>query len=118
ILTELAEMCSVVGIIELGQIVASGPVDSIKATNRVVAVMEVRVLRDAAAVSAWLQAQPDMDDIEMNDRNVSFHFPADEEAHAELLQRLAAAKLPIVSFRSREENLEDVFMAVTKGMVQ
>jgi ABC-2 type transport system ATP-binding protein len=118
ILTELAEMCSVVGIIELGQIVATGPVDAIKATNRIVSVMEVRVLHDVTPVVTWLQAQADVDDIEANDRTVTFHFQSDEQAQAALLERMAAAKLPLVSFRSREENLEDVFMAVTKGRVQ
>lgn len=118
ILTELAEMCTVVGIIELGQIVATGPVDSIKATNRIVSVMEIRVLRDVDSVAAWLRDQPDVDEVETTDRNVTFHFPSDESAQAELLERMAAARLPLVSYRSREENLEDVFMAVTKGRVQ
>jgi ABC-2 type transport system ATP-binding protein len=118
ILTELAEMCTVVGIIELGQIVATGPVDSIKATNRVVSVMEVRALREPDRVIAWLGGQADVTDIETSDRNVTFHFSADEAAQAELLERMAAAKLPLISFRSREENLEDVFMAITKGRVQ
>jgi ABC-2 type transport system ATP-binding protein len=118
ILTELAEMCNVVGIIELGQIVASGSVDEIKTTNRVVSAMETRVLRDAEGVIAWLTAQPDVDSVMAVDRNVTFHFSSDEEAQAGLLQRMAAAKLPLVSFRSREENLEDVFMAITKGKVQ
>ncbi len=118
ILTELAEMCEVVGIIELGQIVATGPVDSIQATNRTVAVMEIRVLRDSELVERWLREQPDVDDVEASGRNITFHFPADEEAQSQLLERMGAARLPLVSFRSREENLEDVFMAVTKGKVQ
>jgi ABC-2 type transport system ATP-binding protein len=118
ILTELAEMCNVVGIIELGQIVATGPVESIKATNRIVSVMELRVLRDAGTVVTWLRAQPDVDEVEVADRDITFHFPMDEDSQAGLLERMTAAKLPLVSFRSREENLEDVFMAITKGRVQ
>jgi ABC-2 type transport system ATP-binding protein len=118
ILTELAEMCDVVGIIELGQIVATGRVDSIQATSRVVSVMEVRVLGEPDAVQEWLQGQHDVDEVKVAGRIVTFHFSADEAAQAKLLERIAAARLPIVSFRSREENLEDVFMAVTKGRVQ
>jgi ABC-2 type transport system ATP-binding protein len=118
ILTELAEMCEVVGIIELGQIVATGSVDSIQAASRTVAVMEIRVLRDPELVQRWLGEQPDVDDVEVSGRNITFHFPAGEDSQAALLDRMTAAKLPLVSFRSREENLEDVFMAVTKGKVQ
>lgn len=118
ILTELSEMCEVVGIIELGQIVATGPVDAIQAANRTVAVMEIRVLRDAELVERWLNDQPDVDDVAVAGRNITFHFPASEEPQAALLDRMNVAKLPLVSFRSREENLEDVFMAVTKGKVQ
>jgi ABC-2 type transport system ATP-binding protein len=118
ILTELAEMCNVVGIIELGQIVASGPVDQITTTNRVISAMEVRVLRDTETVVAWLKNQPDVDEVTAVDRNVAFHFASDEAAQAGLLERMTAARLPLISFCSREENLEDVFMAITKGKVQ
>ncbi len=118
ILTELAEMCDVVGIIELGQIVAAGPVDQIKATTRTVSLLEIRVLRDADRAVEFLRTQHDVGDIEVKDRDLVVHFPSDEDAQADLLGRMLAAGVAVVGFRSRQENLEDVFMAITKGKVQ
>ena len=118
ILTELAEMCDAVAIIELGKIVAAGPVNEIRATGQTVSLIEIRVLRDAALVERWLREQPDVLDVHVNGQNLSVRFPADDEAIAGLFQRLALARLPVMSFRGRQETLEDVFMAVTKGKVQ
>jgi ABC-2 type transport system ATP-binding protein len=118
ILTELAEMCDVVGIIELGQLVAAGPVASIQSTKRANALLDIRVLRDVDRVVKWLTEQHDVGEVTSNHREVSIHYSTDEEAQHALLERMMAAKLPVVAFRSREENLEDVFMAVTKGKVQ
>jgi ABC-2 type transport system ATP-binding protein len=118
ILTELAEMCHAVAIIELGKIVAAGPVDAIQAMHQALSLVEIRVLRDVALVERWLGEQPDVGEVQVNGRDLTVHFPADEETQTELLHRMTVANLPIVSFRSRQENLEDVFMAVTKGKVQ
>ncbi len=118
ILTELAEMCDVVGIIELGRIVATGAVNAIRPSNRVMSVLEIRVLGDAERVERYLREQAGVSEVQVTDRDLTLHYPADERAQAELLERMVAARLPVVAFRSRQENLEDVFMAVTKGKVQ
>jgi ABC-2 type transport system ATP-binding protein len=118
ILTELAEMCHAVAIIELGRIVAAGPVHAIQAVNQALSLLEIRVLGEADRVERWLREQPDVGQILVDGRDLTVHFPADESAQSHLLRRMALADLPILSFRSRQENLEDVFMAVTKGKVQ
>jgi ABC-2 type transport system ATP-binding protein len=118
ILTELAEMCDAVAIIELGKIVATGPVNAIQSTSRALALLEISVLRDAGHAENWLREQADVGEVHANGNDFTVHFPADPDAQAGLLQRMIAARLPIVSFHSRHENLEDIFMAVTKGKVQ
>jgi len=118
ILTELAEMCDVVGIIELGQLVATGPVDAIQTTNRAVSLIEIRTLRDTDQVVNWLRGQPSVGELHVDGRDIHLHFSADEESQSRLLQELVTARLPSVVFSSRRETLEDVFMAVTTGKVQ
>lgn len=118
ILTELSEMCDAVAIIELGKIVAAGSVSSIQATSRAVSLLEISLLRNASNAERWLRDQPDVGDVQVNGNEITVHYPADREAQAGLLERMVAARLSVVSFHSREENLEDVFMAVTKGKVQ
>jgi ABC-2 type transport system ATP-binding protein len=41
-----------------------------------------------------------------------------EEASVRVLKALVQAEVPVASFRSREHDLEDAFMSVTKGRVQ
>jgi ABC-2 type transport system ATP-binding protein len=118
ILTELAEMCDSVAIIELGKIVASGPVHAIQSTSHAVALLEISVLRDPEVAERWLRDQPDAGEVVATGNDLTVHFPADREAQAGLLERMITARIPVVSFRSRHENLEDIFMAVTKGKVQ
>jgi ABC-2 type transport system ATP-binding protein len=118
ILTELAEMCDAVAIIELGKIVAKGPVHAIQSTSRALALLEIAVLRDAERAERWLRDQADVGEVHCNGNEFTVHFPADAEAQANLLERMITARLPVVSFRSRQENLEDIFMAVTRGKVQ
>src|SRR5262245_17038023 len=118
ILTELAEMCDAVAIIELGKIVAAGPVNAIQSTSRALALLEISVLRDAETAEQWLRDQPDVGEVLASGSEFTIHFPADREAQAGLLERMIHARIPIVSFRSRNENLEDIFMAVTRGKVQ
>jgi hypothetical protein len=76
------------------------------------------VLRDADRAVEFLRTQHDVGDIEVKDRDLVVHFPSDEDAQADLLGRMLAAGVAVVGFRSRQENLEDVFMAITKGKVQ
>jgi ABC-2 type transport system ATP-binding protein len=118
ILTELAEMCDAVAIIELGKIVASGPVNAIQSTARALSLLEISILRDPETAEKWLREQADVGEVHVSGNDFTVHFPADREAQANLLQRMMAARVPVVSFHSRTENLEDIFMAVTKGKVQ
>lgn len=118
ILTELSEMCDVVGIIELGKIVVTGRVAEILTPTKTTQLMELRVLRDVETTVAWLQQQADISDVSVEGRNIVFHLCGDEAAQAALLDRLVQARLPLSAFRGRQENLEEVFMAVTKGLVQ
>jgi ABC-type uncharacterized transport system ATPase subunit len=111
-------MCDAVAIIELGKIVAAGPVNAIQTTSRALALLEISVLRDSEHAEQWLRDQPDVGEVVASGNDFMVHFPADREAQAGLLERMIHARLPVVSFQSRHENLEDVFMAVTKGKVQ
>jgi len=67
--------------------------------------MEIRVLGDTAAYQHGCKISRNVDDVEVTDRNVTFHFRSDEEAQAALLNVWRRRSLPLVSFRSREGEL-------------
>lgn len=118
ILTELAEMCDVVGIIEQGKILASGSVTEIEKETRRHAQVKVRVLGGAESLAAWLSARGDVHDVQVDGETATFAHDGDEQSEADLLRDLVTAGFRIASFGTRVKSLEDVFMQVTAGKVQ
>ena len=118
ILTELAEMCDMVGIIEKGQLLAVGTVAEIMKTRQTQKTVHVSVLRDADKLVNWLADREHVDEMKLNEMTATFLYAGDHEAEAELLRDLIRANLPVVAFGSRGQSLEEVFMQVTEGHVQ
>jgi ABC-2 type transport system ATP-binding protein len=119
ILSELAEICDTVGIIERGRLVAVGSVEEIQRQwisplNRV----EVRVLGEVAGLAEWLGAQSDVSELKVNGTSVVFVHKGDLEAEAALLRAMILADFRILAFGSQRQTLEEVFMHVTQGLVQ
>jgi len=118
ILTELAEMCDIVGIIELGRMLAVGSVAEIQRGQQRRAEVQARVLGGAAAMGQWLTARGDVHQIRVDGESALFTHDGDEQSEADLLRELIAAGFRIAAFGSRVSSLEDVFMQVTAGKVQ
>lgn len=119
ILTELAEICDVVGIIEQGRLLAVGTVEEISGRARSPhRQVEVRVLDGVESLAGWLAARPEVGPIETGRRVVSFLHAGDEAAEAGLLREMVQAGFRVAAFGARARSLEDVFMHVTEGKVQ
>jgi ABC-2 type transport system ATP-binding protein len=118
ILTELAEMCDVVGIIEQGKMLASGSVAEIEKNGQRHTQVRVRVLGGAALLAGWLAERGDVHAVEIDGETATFSHDGDEQSEADLLRDLIAAGFRVAAFGSRVKSLEDVFMQVTAGKVQ
>ncbi|MHB8901533.1 MAG: ATP-binding protein DrrA1-3 family domain-containing protein, partial [Thermoguttaceae bacterium] len=119
ILTELAEICDTVGIIERGKLVAVGRVDEIRAGLRgETNLVEVRLLEGSDGLAGWLAKRPDASSIRVDGNEVHFVFAGDGSAEADLLKAMIGEGFRIVAFGARRRTLEEVFMQVTKGLVQ
>jgi len=119
ILTELAEICDVVGIIERGRLLAVGTVDEIQRRHEDPCnLVEVRVLEDAARLSRWLAERQQVDGLLVDGRRVQFSHRSTPKQDAALLRAMVEAGFDVVAFGTRRQSLEDVFMQVTKGLVQ
>ena len=118
ILTELAEMCDLVGIIEQGKMLAVGTVADIQKGLTRHSQMQVRVLGGAAGLGAWLSARGDVRDVMIDGETAEFIHDGDEQTDADLLREMIVASFRIAAFGSRTKSLEDVFMQVTAGKVQ
>jgi ABC-2 type transport system ATP-binding protein len=119
ILTELAEMCHRVGIIEQGQLLAVGSVAEISAgSHEMRSEVRLRVLHDAERLFAWLRARDDVADVADRAGQVMLTHDGGPEEQAALLRQIVDADFAVVEFASKTKSLEDVFLHVTEGRVQ
>jgi ABC-2 type transport system ATP-binding protein len=118
ILTELAEICDKVGIIEQGRLLAVGTVAEISARAQELSTVRVRVLHDAERLQGWLAVRNDVSELRVEGDLAVFNFSGDREAEAVLLRAMVEAGFPVVEFGAKHKSLEDVFLHVTEGRVQ
>ncbi len=117
ILPELAELCQYVGIIERGRLVASGSVEEIMQQVHYRKVIKVRLLSGEEQAAEILAQQPGIDRVTVSSKQVQAGFEGEETLLARALAALVNAGLPVVSFAEGNNNLEEIFMRVTKGEV-
>lgn len=118
ILPELAEMCDSIGVIDNGKLIAQGSVQAIQAQLQSEKVIRVKVMGDTRSIVPFFEMDPFVSQIEeQQDKNIiQFFYRGTEDDQLRLLQRAITQKLPILSFSEEETDLEDVFMAITKGV--
>jgi ABC-2 type transport system ATP-binding protein len=118
ILTELAEICDRVGIIECGRLLAAGTVDEIQKGQRTVRTVMVRVLDQAMAAANWLREQTGIGGVRVDGQLLYFSHDGGRSEEAQILRAMIGAGFEVAEFRSHQKSLEDVFMQVTQGAVQ
>ena len=115
ILTELADCCTTIGIIERGKLLMHGPsrrFTTASAETASCGSVLSRTWRRACRSSA-----AETRDVQIENHHVTVELAADESQTAALLERLLAGGVRMSSFAEKEPTLEDVFMLVTKGAV-
>ena len=123
ILTELAEMCDIVGIIEQGRMLAVGTVDQIlnnhtQSGDERRSWLRVRVLGGAGVLVNWLEQRPEVSNLQINGELAAFEFLGQETDEVQLLRAMILAEFPVQTFGSQNKSLEEVFMQVTRGRIQ
>jgi len=118
ILTELAEVCDRVGILEQGRLLAVGSVAEISARVQKQSIVRVRVLANGERLQQWLAARAEVSEVRLAENLAVFRFAGDPEAEASLLKAIIDAGYRVVEFGAKHESLEDVFLRVTEGHVQ
>jgi ABC-2 type transport system ATP-binding protein len=117
ILTELADCCTSIGIIERGKLLMQGPIEEVYHRIRRNRVVRIRFLKNQEAGLSILRSQPETRDVQIENEHVTAELAADDQKMAELLEKFVAAGVRLTSFAEKEPTLEDVFMLVTKGAV-
>ncbi|PQO44309.1 ABC transporter ATP-binding protein [Blastopirellula marina] len=118
ILTELAEMCDIVGIIEQGQLLATGSVAEIQRGRVAHSTVRVRCLENTSGLAEWLSQREDISNVVVDGELVMFSHTGDRASEAVLLREMIVANYVIAEFGAKHTSLEDVFLTVTQGRVQ
>lgn len=123
ILADIAEVCTEVGIIEAGQLVAYDNIEKIKLRLRQDHHLRIRVLgQHVEPAKAALASFPGIQQMSEEaapdeDWDILVQLSGDKAAISALLKQLVLADVPVLSFTTETDSLEDVFMQLTKGIV-
>ena len=118
ILTELAEMCHSVVILEQGKLVASGLVSSLLDRVSVGHAVFLRCLAPFEEVERRLVELPGVAGVRPERGGVVVSLDGGEEAAANLLGELVRIGLKPVEFTPQSAGLEDAFLRLTEGRLQ
>lgn len=121
ILTELAEMCDEMLIIDRGRQVMFGTVEQIQAEMQESVEISIRVLEpqlNSERIETWLLEQPNVSDLTVSENGiVRLTYPGDRQQCADLLKQLVSAGFPIMEFRPVMLSMEEVFMQITESEI-
>ena len=117
ILPELAEMCDEIGVIDNGKLIAHGNVAAIQAQLQGEKRIVLKVTDQLDAVRAFLEEDPHISSIDVieNRLEIAFNYRGTNAEQVALLKKAMLTDLPIYALSEEEKDLEDVFMAITKG---
>ncbi len=124
ILSELAEVCDAIGIINHGRMLISGPLAEVQQQLATGSRVRMRIARESDVVLALtlLQHQPlvqAVSTVPADPRSliVDFKQPIGEEPCAIFLAELVSAGVAISEFSARSENLEEFFLRLTMANI-
>jgi ABC-2 type transport system ATP-binding protein len=142
ILTELADICTSVAILEQGRLVAAGPISEIArrleaafatatatstststapATARAIPIrsLRVRALAPTDAVYAAVVSVPGVQSVSAGPGgSAAIAYVGDDAIVAAIVRALVVANVPVVGVEPERNELERIFLEVTKGEVQ
>jgi ABC-2 type transport system ATP-binding protein len=118
ILSELSEICNSALIIELGNLLKFGSIEDMTNIETKLRKLIVRSLNDMEKLGSFLSLQPSVDNLVQNGRSLEFDFVGGDDDASDLLKTLIQNDYRIIEFRFRQQNLESVFMSITRGEVQ
>lgn len=124
ILSELAEMCDEVGIIQHGKMAASGPLTTLRQRSQVGRMLRLHILSDIETAITHLEQYPGLNDVmplnnghnngNGNDETwLEAYFPGDAKNASELLANLVENDIVVAEFRQVGNELEELFLQFT-----
>ncbi len=117
ILTELADFCTSIGIIEAGRLLAAGRIDEITAKLAGNVVIEIVVKGDPALALDALAERPEVTHTTSDGRTIHAEFTGQPDEVDDLLEYLVNRGVRLLGFTRTQADLEDIFLKITRGVV-
>jgi ABC-2 type transport system ATP-binding protein len=122
ILADVAEICTHIGIVEAGQMVMQGSMESIRrqlSPHREAIVTLLDRAEDAKSILSGIQGVLAVAELpeESGRKRLRVTFDGEDALLSAMVQALAAQGIPVLNFSEQAQDLESVFMKVTKGIV-
>lgn len=122
ILADVAEICTDIGIIEAGQIVAQGPIDDMRRQimpHRQIVITLLERVDEAKSKLMLVKGVEEIVDLkdEAGKKRIQVNFNGEDAGISELLTALTSNGIPVINFAEQTQDLETVFMKATKGIV-
>lgn len=112
ILTELAEICNSICIIEKGKVIMNGNIDEIlfqvDSSNPLI----INVYNDIKKAVSILKKNKFVRTISVEEKNIMVTFIGKKEDEANLLKELITNDILIVSYKREQSNLESLFLKI------
>jgi ABC-2 type transport system ATP-binding protein len=116
ILHELANLCTRIGIIEAGTLVAEGSLDDIFRRLELMRIVHVQLAGSADAVAASLREVDGVADVDVQSDRLSIRLREDLLAIEELHEAVVAAGGRVRMFQPQAMDMETAFMKLTEGV--
>ena len=116
ILSELAEMCGSIIVMNQGTLLASGTAEEVRAelgSNR--REMTMKVLGVTDGLEGWLGTREGVSEVQADEGAVRFEFVGDDEAQVALLGDVVREGFAVKSLEEKSASFEEILVEVAEG---
>jgi ABC-2 type transport system ATP-binding protein len=121
ILSEIEEICTHIGIIEAGELIATGTLEEMRERIKTHRIVRIGLVDRIEEAQTWLAGRPAVLGVTPKTENgrtdLEVEFSGDDTALADLLTTLAGQGFAVIRFAEETGDLEDIFLRLTKGIV-
>jgi ABC-2 type transport system ATP-binding protein len=124
ILADVQEVCSHIGIVEAGEMIAQGSMEEMRAQLQphreiTVTVRDQEAVETVKSLIGGMEGVVEVVELEPKGgrSRVRIDFAGDDDGVVEINQKLAGASIAVLGFSEEAKDLEAMFMRVTKGIV-
>lgn len=115
ILSELAEMCTSLCVMNRGKLLASGTAAQVRdQLGRNERTLTVSLIQRQDEAASWLESQPSVHNLVTAEKEVVFGFSGSEDDQADLLEGLLKQGMRVRTFEEKRSSFEDILVEVAE----